>query len=490
MLLVLVGVALRCVAINQPPIDAHLIRQCQTALVTKTLISEPGLHVSARIPWRGESDARYVLELPIYNYLVIAFQTAIRNLNASGKVVSIILWACGFLLLQSIWRRCLSTPETFWANLLFVLAPLSVFYGQAFMPEMLVQFLAFAFVLLSIRYSEGPTLGRWTACAGVGLIGLLLKLPEIAHLYLLLTILLLGREKWKALTRPRYWIAAIATVVIVQLWSSYLSSTNASHLPEWTSQGNIHNFMGTWSDRIHLKPWASVFAYLAALLVPGAALLASAYGLYVWSRKKEAGILGAWLASLLLFYLAWLGNAGPAGQSYYNLPALAPLCALFGIGICGLLQSSALRSRQSLAAVSISILLLLSVAPGWRYLFNQDRQIAAATLWAKENTDPGDIILFRLNHRRDMTNYPNNPVPAYLSERRTFIAAGSVTSDALDNSSYAIVTLPPQTTTGWLSVLERLRHRNPLPPESGEWLENAGFHRVARQPGFDVYKKN
>ena len=92
-----VGILLRLVAIHQTLIDAGDIRQCQTADATRSLIDEPGWHLSAQVSWHGDLKARLLLELPLYNYLVMAAYGVVRNLDASGKLVSILLWAAGFL---------------------------------------------------------------------------------------------------------------------------------------------------------------------------------------------------------------------------------------------------------------------------------------------------------------------------------------------------------------------------------------------------------
>src|SRR5437588_6015064 len=229
-LFLLVGIALRCVAINQPLLDAHLIRQCQSAAATESLMNQPGLNLSSRIPWSGDIDDRYVQGLPLYNYLVIGVYRVIGNLDESGKITSILLWAVSFLCLQSIWRRLLDREQTNWANLLFVVAPLGVFFGQAFMPEMLVQVLAFSFVLLAIRYNEAPTLARWISCVAVGLTGTLVKLPETVHLYLILIGLVFSREGRKALVRPRYLIAAALTIAALKVWGNYVDTVNVGPL--------------------------------------------------------------------------------------------------------------------------------------------------------------------------------------------------------------------------------------------------------------------
>jgi 4-amino-4-deoxy-L-arabinose transferase-like glycosyltransferase len=492
-LFLLVGVAMRCVAINQPLVDAHLIRQCQTAAATKSLIETPGFHLSARAPWMGDLDAPYILELPIYNYLVMGVNHVTGRLDLSGKVTSILLWALSLVCLQFIWRRVLDSQQTLWANLLFVLAPISLFYGQAFMPEMLVQALAFAFVLLVLRYNEDRSLFRWGLCVGVGLTGLLVKLPEIGHLYLILVFLIIRGEGWKALARPRYLVAAVLTILALKGWSHYVDSVNATYFPEFTSSEVARYLVGPLASRLQFKPWAFACLYVGAFIVPGPPLLATVYGLYLSVRKHRNQFLGVWLVSVAVAYILWFGT-GPTAQSYYNLLALAPLCALFGIGMQKILAMKWIRAWPRAAMVSAVLLVALPAIPVWKYLFKQDRQILAASRWAAENTLKTDIILFRINHRPDMASYSYNTVPTYYSERLAFIWTKGipevVAQSALDHASYAIVTIPPPPVTDALAIVNRFRAKQPPMPESMEWLEKGGFRMLVMEKGFVVYRRN
>jgi len=488
----ILGILLRSVALNQPLVDAHLLRQCQTAAATKSMIEQPGFPLTARIPWLGDLDAHFILELPVYNYLVMSVHRLTGNLDLSGKMTSILLWAISFGLLQSIWRRMLDREQTFWANLLFVFAPLEVFYGQAFMPEMLVQMLAFGFVLLAIRYDEAPTLARWVACAAVGLIGLLVKLPEIAHLYLIPVVFIVRRHGWKEVFRPRYLVAAAATLTGMKAWSAYMDSVNMAFLPEWTSKEALRGFIGPLSSRFHLKPWAMVLAYLSAFAVTGPAALAAAYGAWVFVRKQQRlPLLGIWLFSLAVFYVLWFGNAASA-QSYYNLPAMAPLCALFGFGMSAVLAWAKTARWRRTAAVMAVLLLLLSSIPVVTYLFKQDRRILDASRWADGHTLPGDVILFRPNHRYDLADYPYNPVAAYYSARPTFVWTRNTPDTyrrlALERARYAIVTMPPPTEPDtWYDVFNRFRGASAPQPESLDWLESAGFRKREAADGFVIF---
>ena len=490
--LLALGLALRCAALTQPLLDAHMIRQCQTAAATKSLLEQPGFPLAARIPWLGDLDGRFVLEIPLYNYLAMGVHHLTGNLDLSGKLTSVMLWTVSFFLLQPIWRRMLDGAQTFWANALFVLAPLSVFYGQAFMPEMLVQALAFALLLAIICYSENPTLLRWTVLAAVGGIALLVKLPEVSHLYFILAIVIFRRDGWRALIRPRHLIAGLVTVGAMKVWSNYSDSVNTAFLPDWSSKYMLPGFIGTFASRFTVKPWAMMLFYLGAFIVTGPAALAAAAGLWIFLRRKCGGILGLWLLSTVLFYLVWFGNAGTA-QSYYNLPALAPLCALFGMGVSVLLSWKRIACWPRASAFVVFAALLLCVAPVLRYLFRQDRQILAAAVWTREHTRPDDLILFRANHRWDMVDYYYNPVLAYYADRRTFVRTRltpeTYVRAALERASYAVVTLPPPPDEGLMSKVNRLRGVALMQDESPDWLEAADFHRFASEDGFAVYKK-
>jgi len=484
--LLTVGLAIRCVALTQPLLDAHLLRQCQTAAATKSLMQEPGFNLSSKIPWLGDLDAHYVLELPLYNYLVLGANALLHDLDLSGKVTSILLWAGAFLCLQFIWRRMLRGPEIFWANLLFVFAPLSVFYGQAFMPEMLIQFLALGFILSILRYRESPSLGCWIICAGIGLLMLLVKFPETAHLYLLLAVALIRMEKWRACLRPRYLVPAAVTVVALKMWSAFIDRINMPYLPEWTSDAGLRAFIGPLTSRFHFTPWLTLFLYVAVFVFAGPSLLGAAFGLSIMAQERKRDLLGLWLVSLAAFYLVWFGNAA-TGQSYYNLPALAPACALFGIGLASLLKNSGTTVR-----VACALALLIPAMPLYYYLFEQDRQLTDAANWTRTNTQPNDIILFRPNHRWDLIDYPYDPILAYYSDRRTFLwtrfTPEPVRQRALERSRCVVVTHPAESASRWQDLVARI-HPRAWQPEPIDWIEANGFRLKTNLPGFSVYER-
>ena len=488
----MVGIALRCVALDQPLLDNQLLRQTQTAAATASLDGLPGFPLASRISWQGDLSSLYVQELPIYNYLVIGINTVTGNLDLSGKLVSVLLWGLGFLILQRLWNcMALTGPQVFWANMLFVFSPMSVFFGQTFMPEMLVQMLALLFVLLIARYVEQPTVGRWLACSFAGLAGLLVKTPEIAHLYLLLALLLWPLEKWRLFWRPRYLVMALVSLAALKGWGTYVDSVNLRYLPEWSTAANLKGFIGTLHDRLDVKGWVILAGYIGGLLAPGAALVLAFWGFWKTGRSENGipRLLRAWLWTGPVFYLLWAGNGGNK-QNYYNLPMLVPVCALFGLGTVAFLRRFPGRKAVPwlLGAVVIGCCL-----PGTAYYFQRDNQILHAAEWLKQNTKPGEVILFRPNHRWDMIDYPYNPTLAYYSGRPTFVWTRNTPEDqrreGLERARYAVITLPPQLPTGLKGKWLRFRGGGVLKMQEPDWLEPEGFSQCFSTGEFTVLKR-
>lgn len=491
------GVLLRSVAINQPLIDAHLFRQTQTADAVRSQLAAPRWELSAHASWLGDSGARLVQELPVYNFLVVAVHAIVGNLDMSGKIVSVALWAAAFLCLQSIWRRVLTPSQADWANLLFVLSPLSIFFGQAFMPEMLIRLCEFAFLAALLAYLESGRLAVFLIAAVAGAIGMLVKTPEFSHLYIAAGLIVFQREGWSAIRRPRYWVALIATAASLKAWAGFVDATNAPSFPEWAASAAARGFIGSWRDRFALHPYVKYAGYLTAFACTPVGLLITAFGgVRVVRQFRQHPVLVAWGVSLVAFYLFW-GPRTAGEHSYYHLPALGLACALFGIGAsrCCELAGRWRNLRWSrLTATAIVIGVAATSAAATAYLFRQDRPLYAAAIWVKQNVPKGEWVLFRMNHRSEM-DYGQAPTMSYYAGRDAWVYSRSMREDlktrALRLSTWAVVIRQPSG-EGFTGRLRRLLRGGEAPfiPEDMSWLENdAGFVRFTETPEFTIFKK-
>ena len=416
---VVLGILVRLVAINQPLLDAHAIRQCYTAACTQSILREPGFPLSSQIHWRGDREPRIALEAPIYNYLTIGAYHALHDLDGSGKVVSIALWLASFFVLQQLWRRCLSGAEAFWANALFVFSPISVFFSQAFSPEMLVQFLALSLVWRFLCYHESGRRSDFFGFAAIGCLGLLVKVPEIFHLWVFALALIVIKERGRLFVRWEYWTAGIATVLLVYSWSRYITPLNGAYDETWRTDRMLAYHFHTFRERLDARPYVRFASYVVPFLMAVGSAPGIALGAYVHLRERRWSWPTFWIASVFVYYMTW--GFGPAQEhSYYQLPALAPCCYLFGVGMSRLRCSPRLWISRY-AAPALAAMTAIFCVMATAYLFRQDRVIYDAAIWVRRHAAPADSVIFKASHDPNSFNFPHEPVFAYYADRTVWL---------------------------------------------------------------------
>ena len=108
----MLGISLRLILVGQPPAeDNSWIRQTQTADAIASWVEESPLALSARASWRGDLNARLLLGLPVCNLMVWGPAKLGVSLDVAGRLVSMLLWVAGFLLLQRLWMRWLDENQ-------------------------------------------------------------------------------------------------------------------------------------------------------------------------------------------------------------------------------------------------------------------------------------------------------------------------------------------------------------------------------------------
>lgn len=499
LLLILLGVVIRIPVLVSPISEGY--RNAQTAVLTANMIEDGKLRFDPIAPWRGDLDARLVLEFPAYNLLVLAVD-AIPGvlLDTAGRLVSLALWILSFILLQFLWRWALPSGARLWANLLFVLAPLNWYAGAAFMPETLVQLLSIAFILLCLIYTKHKSLG---VCAGLILVaglGLLVKFPAFVHLGLFAALVWLDRLGWRSLFRPALLAGALLLVGCLVAWGRYTDSVNSLHFDYWTGVRNLEGFIQIDRSRLSASYWLPLIAYNATLTlgVVGAPLALLGF----WSTLRRARTSFSsrmWLyllASLFAYWLIW-SKAAPA-QSYYNLPNTVFLAAMFGLGCCWAIRWMAkieIAPWVRRSCVATLVALLAGVSAGcWYYLYQPDRITITAAEWLRTNTQPDDLILFQPRHHPAAMDYEHQPLLSHAIGRRTWIWTRTTPEDekarALRASSYVVITYPSEKTGFFEGLRQAIKGPTPAPPEAMNEVYSGDLGAVTQGAGYAVFSIN
>jgi len=495
LILAVLGFALRLILLGQPLVEENShVRQTQTAMATQQYAERGLWPPETRATWRGTLPAVYVQEVPLYNYLVVAVNLVTGNLDAAGRLTSALLWLASFFVLQGIWVRYLPVAETFWANVLFVLAPLSIAYGQVVMPEMLVQLSAFGFVVLFLRYLETPTLLRLVAAGLVGLVGVTVKLPEVSHLYVLFFVMLLLRDSWRAFLRVRYWVMMIATAVTLKLWGSYADAASMEYFRYWSASENLVKFTTKLTRLFELKYYVIVPGYLVVFILTPVGVALVVWGLvHLLRRYGWRHFILLWCFSLAFFYLLW-GPRTAFTHAYYNLPSLAPICALVGFGTVAFLAWT--RRLAPVAGhglrTAAAVLFLAAAAFGTYYLMRPTLSAYNAGMWLRENTEPGAVILSKSNHINNLSRYRNYPALPYFSGRQVWVwdhdVSGATSEEVMASSQWFVELVEEEEGDPFLDLRRKLKSQKNL-FEDMTWLTSQpGVAEVHRGNGFVVYR--
>jgi hypothetical protein len=374
---------------------------------------------------------------------------------------------------------------------------------------MLVQLLAFLFLHQLMVYWETGRRSNYFLFALIGLAGLLVKSLEISHLYVVALLVFWKKDGLKLITRPEHWIGGAFTIVCYVAWTRYVDKVNEPFFPAWTASTLSKDFLGDWRQRLDWHYYFKVTAYVAAFVAGPAGLLVAGLGFLRRTRENQPGFW--WAGSLVFFYLIWgLKTAGL--HSYYNLPALGPLCFLFGLGLPTLLdwlggkvggpavRESATdgteappRRKVGWAGAFLVALVFLPLLGCSLYLFRQDHTILDAALWIKQQSQESDLVVLRVNHRRDNNAYPEYPVFSYYAQRKTWIDTERTTeadrAHALTVSTWAVITQPPAGSTRAEKIRDKIARYVPLHPVPNWPKPGFGFVPVHTNERFAIYRK-
>jgi len=485
------GIGLRLILIAQPPVeDNSWIRQTQTADAIASWVEESPLALSARASWRGDLNARILQELPLYNLIVYGGSILGIPLNVAGRGVSVLLWAASFFIIQQLWTRWLTTQESFWANLLFVFSPLSIAFGQAVMPEMLVLLLAVLLVWACQSYHSRPSLFLWWGIVILGAVACLIKLPAVSHLYLIIAGVLWFRSGWKGVLGSQVICGALFTAICLWVWSRTTESVTAAYFPDWSSSANLRGFVGQWQDRLQPLYWMRLGFYLLLFVGTPVAWAAIFLGLKnVEGKMRLPYVLVLWIVGLIFFVLLW-GPRTCMGHAYYCLPFLVPLCALFGRATVWL------RTKNSERAWAVGLVagVVGGCLPMAAYLLRPDETLLESTSWMRENIPAGDLVIIKANHSVYTREYPQLPGFSYLSGRRTWIWSPYLSDEerarALKTSRWLVETIPPYGTSWWENARKRIKgHEIPV-EDISELKKTVGAELIKRGKGYQIFRVN
>jgi 4-amino-4-deoxy-L-arabinose transferase-like glycosyltransferase len=332
--ILVLGLGVRLIGLDEPLIDWQAWRQADTAAIARNFYEEGGDLLHPQVDWRGTTTGYVETNFPLFPYLVSRVYGLIGGAGEwVGRLFAAISFtAAAFLLYGLAWRLYGLPWIARLSALLFLLFPLGIFFGRAFMPEAMMLLLSIAALSTFERWLESGRRIDLLLAWGAASLCFLVKIPTL-YLGFPLVALAWSRWGWSFLGRPLLWAYLLAVLLPPLAWHLHaraLFAQTGLTFGIWNSYG-----YDKWISGLLLDP--EFYLLMGRRLIhhtftlPGFLLVV--LGLtYRWGDRRE-WMLFAWVGGLIL-YLA-LVPEGNRRLHYYQIPFL-PVGALLSAKVLGL----------------------------------------------------------------------------------------------------------------------------------------------------------
>jgi 4-amino-4-deoxy-L-arabinose transferase-like glycosyltransferase len=356
----LLAVAVRLILIDQPYVDHWSWRQSDVAAIARNFF-ENGFHFGyPQIDWAGGSAGYVGTEFPILPFLAAICYKFAEIHEWIGRSQSVIFFAISLPFFFLLVREIFGSTAGIWAAFFYAFAPLNVFAGRSFMPDVPSLSLGIIGLYFFLRWlRDGKPAPFYLAATAISL-SILIKATSIVIAVPISCLAVAGiGDPGRAQPRDhresrshRQWLQLLAFAAIAILpsvaWYWHAHQIAERYYP--------HHFFGAGGVRLESFSWYWEIALQTATssLTPVLAIMAL-IGLFVAPRGKYGCLFDWWLVAMVLFVVAvGYGNRHP----WYQLP-FVPIAAAFAGAACAFFGS---KISSRVAAVTLSILLTGSFA--------------------------------------------------------------------------------------------------------------------------------
>src|SRR5881398_214368 len=373
-LLWILAVAVRLILIDQPYVDYWSWRQSDVAAIARNFVEHGFRFGYPQIDWAGGSGGYVGTEFPILPFLAAIYYKFAGIHEWIGRSQSVIFFAISLPFFFLLVREIFCGTAAIWATFFYAFAPLNIFAGRSFMPDVPSLSLGIIGLYFFLRWHRDRKLAPFYLAAIAISLSILIKITSIVIaapiLYLLVAAVYdrrgnkerrFPKPPGRSRDRPSLNFGAhraplqlhLALFAAITLLPSALWYWHARQIAE---RFYPYHFFGAGGVRLESFSWYWDIAQQTATsgLTPILAILAL-IGFFVAPRGKFGSLFDWWLVAMVLFVVAvGYGNRHP----WYQLP-FVPIAAAFAGAACAFFGS---KISSRVAAVTLSLLLTGSFA--------------------------------------------------------------------------------------------------------------------------------
>jgi 4-amino-4-deoxy-L-arabinose transferase-like glycosyltransferase len=482
----ILAVAIRLILINQPYVDHWSWRQTDVAAIARNFLQNGFRFGFPQIDWAGNAPGYVGTEFPILPFIAALCYKVGGVHEWVGRIQAVFLFAISLPFFFLLVRQILGRRASVWATFFYSFAPVSVFAGRSFMPDVPSLSLAIVGLYFFLRWTNDQNRMPFFLAAIAISFSLLIKITNIVVLAPLLYLTVAGDEELGFGERsdagndrgqlPRIQLVLFAAIAVLPsvIWYWHAYQVAQKFYP--------YHFFGAGGIRIENFSWYWHIARETAIssLTPVLSVTAL-IGLFVpQSRDRRCSRLFHWWLFAMILFVIVVGYGNR--HRWYQLP-LVPIAAAFAGAACAFIGS---KVSSRVVAVTLSILLVSSfmISAFWyvQPFYLSSAQLRDTGLELNRVTTPNALIV-----AADM----GDPTIFYYAQRKGwhFLENDAIYNGNPDDSQQAI------------ENLERLRRRGAThfvftkntfwwlqsyPDFAGYLAQNATL--IEATPEFRIYK--
>jgi 4-amino-4-deoxy-L-arabinose transferase-like glycosyltransferase len=475
------AVVLRVVLINQPYVDHWSWRQSDVAAIARNFLQNGSRFAYPQIDWAGSAPGYVGTEFPILPFIAALCYKFAGAHEWIGRIQAVIFFALSlpffFLLVREIFGRTAAV----WATFFYSFAPLNIFAGRSFMPDVPSLSLAIIGLYFFLRWVEDHKPTSFFVAAVAISLSFLIKITSII---IVAPVVYLECADMSALSKaakcrrtPKLLLFAAIALLPSALWYWHAHQIAQNFYP--------HHFFGAGGIRIESSGWYWHIARqtLISSLTPVLSLMALA-GLFVpQSRDRRYSRLFHWWLAAMVFFVVVVGYGNR--HLWYQLP-LVPILAAFAGAACAFVVSRipSLVITLTLSIVVVSSFAILAVLYVRPFYQSSAAQLRRAGLELNKATAPNALIV-----AADM----GDPTIFYYAERKGwhFLENDAIYNGNPDDSGQAIHNLERlhrRGATHFVLTRNTFWWLQAYPEFAGHLTESATL--IEATPEFRIYKLN
>ena len=322
--LIFFGVVLRLFAIGEPYVDGlsegWSWRQADVAMIAENFYRHGFNIFYPQINWAGSQPGYVGTELPFVPFLGALLYLIFGVQDWIGRAISIVFFATSVPFLYFLVEKVWSTRAALFAVSIYIVAPLCIFAGRTFMPDMAS--LSFSLAALYF-FSELLTPKKYNfklaIAATVTLtLAILIKAPA-AIIIMPVLYMAWGTYGFRSLFQLKLLSPVTIALVISLGWYLHAYNISLTYPP--------YRMFGEGALRIvEIDKYAWILQSIIRSLTP-LICAAMATGIFLLSTNRFHQFFHWWLLAIVIFII--VAGRGNAMHPWYHLP-LIPVASAFG----------------------------------------------------------------------------------------------------------------------------------------------------------------